>query len=210
MDVKELFSKAENGTLTYDQFSELATKSNAKFVDLSIGNYVSKQKFDDELAKRDTTIKDLNANISTRDKDLNELKEQLKQAGENGNKVDDLTTKLSDLQKQYDKEKQSLETKLNDQAYEFAAREYANSQKFTSKAAKRDFVTAMVNKKLTFENGKIIGADDFKTTYASENEDAFVQPEDKKTPKFVEKTDGKLEPPKESLFHFAGVRKKGD
>lgn len=210
MDVKELFSKAENGTLTYEQFNELATQSNAKFVDLSGGNYVSKQKYDDELAKKDTTITQLNTNISTRDKDLDDLKQQLKTAGENGSKVEELTTQLSDLQKQYGKEKEDLEKRLSSQAYEFAAREYANGQQFTSKAAKRDFVNAMINKKLTFENGKIIGADDFKTTYASENEDAFVQPEDKKTPKFVEKTDGKLEPPKESLFHFAGVRKKGD
>ena len=42
MNVKELFDKAENGTLTYEQF--LSAAGEAKFVDLSEGKYVSKQK----------------------------------------------------------------------------------------------------------------------------------------------------------------------
>ena len=72
MTVKELFDKAENGTLTWEQFQ--AAMGTAKFVDLSEGGYVSKRKYDDDLASRDAQISKLNDTISNRDKDLAGLK----------------------------------------------------------------------------------------------------------------------------------------
>ena len=42
MNIKEIFDKAENGTLTFEQFEALAKDNKAKFADLSEGNYVSK------------------------------------------------------------------------------------------------------------------------------------------------------------------------
>ena len=49
MTIKEVFDKAENGTLTWEQFQ--AAMGTAKFVDLTEGHYVSKQKYDDEAAE---------------------------------------------------------------------------------------------------------------------------------------------------------------
>ena len=46
MTIQEVFAKAENGTLTWEQFQ--TAMGGAKFVDLTEGNYVSKQKYDDE------------------------------------------------------------------------------------------------------------------------------------------------------------------
>ena len=43
MTVKELFDKAEGGTLTWEQFQTAMGAS--KFVDLTEGHYVSKQKY---------------------------------------------------------------------------------------------------------------------------------------------------------------------
>ena len=65
MTIKEVFDKAENGTLTYDQFTELT--KDAKFADLATGDYVSKKKFDDELAAKDGQIQTLNGTIKDRD-----------------------------------------------------------------------------------------------------------------------------------------------
>ena len=67
-----------------------------------------------------------------------------------------------------------MQDKYNAQAYEFSVKEYANNKKFTSNAAKRDFVNSMIAKNLKVENGKIIGADDFTTAYSAENADAFA------------------------------------
>lgn len=211
MTVKELFDKAENGTLTWEQFQ--AAMGESKFVDLSEGNYVSRQKYTDELAQRDTRISTLTDTISARDTDLANLQQTLQDAGDL-EALKNASKDLTDLQKKYDKETKAYQAQLSKQAYEFAVKEFANSKKFTSNAAKRDFVQSMIAKNLTLENGKIIGADDFTQSYSSENADAFIvekqnDPEPPK-PQFVNPTQGNDPTPQQnafaSAFHFSGVR----
>lgn len=198
MTVKELFDKAENGTLTWDQFQ--AAMGDAKFVDLSEGHYVSKQKFDDELAKKDNQITTLNGTIQTRDTDLAALQQTLKDAGD----IEALKTAskdLADLQKKYDKETKDYQSQLKKQAYEFAVKDFANGKDFTSNAAKRDFIQSMLAKNLSLEEGRIIGAEDFVQMYSKDNEDAFKKPEEPKKepkPQFAQGT-GKKEPQKMTL-----------
>ena len=194
MTVKELFDKAENGVLTWEQFQ--AAMGEAKFVDLTEGNYVSKQKYDNELAQRDTRITDLSNTISTRDTDLATLQQKLKDAGDL-EALQQASKDLADLQKRYDKETKDYQAQLTKQAYEFAVKEFANSKNFSSKAAKRDFTQAMLAKNLQFEDGRIIGAEDFVQMYAKDNDDAFVKQTDSKQPKpqFVQGT-GDPTPPK--------------
>ena len=215
MTVKELFDKAENGTLTWEQFQ--AAMGEAKFVDLNEGNYVSKQKYTDELAQRDTRITSLNDTLSARDTDLANLQQTLKDAGD----VESLkkaSQDLADLQKRYDRETKDYQKQLAKQAYEFAVKEFANSKNFTSSAAKRDFTRALLEKDLKLENDKIIGAEDFVQMYQTENADAFVvenpnnpTPPEPPKPQFVNPTQGS-EPasteknPFAEAFHFTGVR----
>lgn len=186
MTVKELFDKAENGTLTWEQFQ--AASGEAKFVDLTEGNYVSKQKFENEISQKDTRITELTNTISARDTDLATLQQTLKDAGD----VDALkqaSKDLADLQKRYDKETKDYQAQLSRQAYEFAVKEFANSKNFSSKAAKRDFTQAMLAKNLQLEDGRIIGAEDFVDIYAKDNDDAFVKPDTKQPkPTFVKGT----------------------
>lgn len=211
MNVKELFDKAENGTLTYDQF--IAAAGTAKFVDLTEGNYVSKNKFDDEIRQRDTRITTLSDTIKTRDTDLQNLQNTIKDAGD----IEALKTasrELGELQKKYDKETKAYQKQLADQQYEFAVKEFANTKKFTSAAAKREFTRAMVEKKLSLENGTIIGADDFVKMYTENNADSFVtEPAQAEPPKpqFVNSTPGANPQSTETnpfigAFHFTGVR----
>lgn len=188
MTVKELFDKAENGVLTWEQFQQ--AMGEAKFVDLSEGKYVSKQKYEDELNQKDTRITELTNTIGQRDTDLATLQQTLKDAGDL-DALKQASKDLSDLQKKYDKETKDYQTKLTRQAYEFAVKEFANSKNFSSKAAKRDFTQAMLAKNLQFEDGRIIGAEDFVEIYAKDNDDAFVKPADPKQPKptFVKGTE---------------------
>lgn len=192
MNVKEIFEKAQNGTLTYDQFMQLA--GNSKFADLTEGNYVSKQKYDDELANRDTRINDLNTTISKRDEDLTSLQKKLEEAGNDATKLNEVNTKLTELQSKYDSDIREYQAKIDKQNYEYAVKELANSKQFTSGAAKRDFIHSLIDKKLTMENGKLVGVDDFITGYQKENADAFVvenkdpQPQNNNAPKFVNST----------------------
>ena len=174
MNIKDIFDKAENGTLTYEQF-ESATKANgAKFTDLSEGKYVSKSKYDDDILSKDNSITKLNDTITQRDTDLNELRTQLSNAGTDATKLAELQTSLTDLQTKYTNDTAAYQKQLADQRYEFAVKEFASTKQFTSNAAKRDFISSMINKGLVMEGDKIMGAEDFVTTYSENNSDAFV------------------------------------
>ena len=189
MTVKEVFDKAENGTLTWEQFQ--AAMGTAKFVDLTEGQYVSRQKYDDDISTRDTQITTLNSTIQTRDSDLATLQQTLTDAGDIA-ALKQASQDLAELRQKYDSDTKAYQRQLRQQAYEFAVTEYVNGQKFTSKAAKNDFKNQMIAKKLQFEDGKLIGADDFKAIYAQSDPDAFVAdtpaPTQAPTPTFVQPT----------------------
>ena len=179
MNIKELFDKAENGTLTYEQL--MAAAGDAKFVDLSEGKYVSKSKYDSDLRAKDTQMEGLNSQITalnetiaTRDADLAGLQTQLTEAGQDAAKLSDLTAQFTSLQQKYETDTQNYQNQMKQQAYEFAVREFANTKKFTSNAAKRDFTQAMIAKGLQMEGDKLIGGEDFVSIYSAENADAFV------------------------------------
>ena len=218
MTIKEVFDKAENGTLTYAQFEELT--KDAKFADLSTGEYVSKRKYDDELASKDNQINTLNGTIKDRDKDLEALKTQLADAGTDAEKLTILNSDLEKLQGKYDADVKAYKEQLKKQAYEFAVKEYANTKEFSSSAAKRDFTNQMIQAKLKMKDGAILGATDFVELYSKENADAFLKeepkPEDNPTPTpgaphFVAPTPGS-EPASgtgnsfANAFHFQTVR----
>lgn len=216
MTIKEIFEKAENGTLTYDQFVGLAKDS--KFADLTEGQYVGIQKFNDEVSGKDEQIKKLNDTLGQRNTDLEALKKQLDSAGTDATKLQELQGKFDSLQTQYETDKNNYEAMLSKQKYEFAVREFANSKKFTSKAAKRDFERTMLAKELQMEGNSILGAEDFVKSYSAENDDAFVVEKPIETPKleesgvphFVAPTTGNNKPPIDSNpfgFHFTPIHK---
>ena len=187
MTVKELFDKAENGTLTWEEFQ--TAMGDAKFVDLTEGNYVSKQKYDNEIGQRDNQITTLNETITQRNNDLKNLQATLKDVGD----LEELKTaskNLSDLQKKYDKDMKAYKQQLSQQEYEFAVKDFANSKNFTSNAAKRDFIQSMLAKDLKIEEGRIIGAEDFVELYSKDNADAFVVPKNESDtkPQFTQST----------------------
>ena len=175
MNLKDIFDKAENGVLTYEQLTAAIAEGKGKFVDLSEGGYVDKQKYTDDLAARDTRIQTLDDTIKTRDTDLANLRTQLENAGTDEGKLNDLTTKFNDLQKKYDDDTAAYQKRLHEQAYKYAVNEFADKQKFTSQAAKRDFISTMMAKDFKMENDVIIGATDFVAAYTKDNADAFVK-----------------------------------
>ena len=188
-----------------------------KFVDLNEGKYVSKSKYDDDLAAKDKQLETLNETISSRDGDLEDLKQQLLNAGTDAEKLSTISADMQKLQDQYADDVKSYEEKLRKQAYEFAVKEFASTKKFSSNAAKRDFIQSMIAKELKMDNDSILGAEDFVTAYSANNEDAFIveaptpTPEPPK-PTFVSPTPGGNPAPIDSnafanAFAFSGVRK---
>ena len=174
MLVKEIFEKAENGTLTFDQFEALAKEAKAKFADIGTGDYVSRQKYEDEISTLNNQLETLNGTLTQRDTDLVSLQTQLEAAGTDAEKLANLSSDLSSLQSRYDSDVKNYKDQLRKQAYEFAVKEFASTKKFTSQAARRDFINSMIAKELKMDNGKILGAEDFSVGYATDNADAFV------------------------------------
>lgn len=208
MNIKEIFDKAENGTLTFEQFEEISKQSNVKFADLSEGKYVSKSKYDDDLGSKDSSITQLNDTITQRDKDLADLQAKLKEAGTDTSKLAELQTSFDTLQNKYTTDMQAYQQQLAEQRYDFAIKEYANSLEFSSQAAKRDFIREMKAENLKMKEDAIIGADDFKKVYEEKNTDAFVtktEPTPPATdnnaskPQFVSSTPGTTPPKTPSL-----------
>lgn len=204
MRIEDVFKDAENGVLTLEQFK--AKAGEAKFVDLSEGGYVSKRKYDDDLNAKAKEVETLNSTIGSRDKDLADLKVKLQEAGTDAEKLNTLNTQFTDLQKKYEDDVKEYKAQLSKQAYEFAAREYASKQKFTSEAARRDFIRELNDAGLKMDKNGIMGADDFRKTYAEKNADAFVveaapaaPANPKPAPQFVGSTPGGSEPQKMSL-----------
>jgi len=200
-DVKELFDLAEGGTLSYEQFMELAKANNVKLVDLNEGAYVSKNKYESELEAKAKEIETLSGTISTRDTDLETLKKQLEDAGADASKLGDLTTQLQALQSKYDTDSKAYKKQLAEQAYEFAVKEFAGTKEFSSQAAKRDFIQSMIAKQLKMDNGSILGAEDFVKVYTEANQDAFMKKESDwedytpaNKPQFVGSTQGAEDP----------------
>lgn len=176
MEIKEVFDKAENGTLTFEQFEAATKEAKAKFVDLSEGKYVSTNKYNDDLAAKDKEIETLNGTITTRDTDLATLKQQLVDAGADAGKLKEATDSLAALQTKYDGDMKAYKDQLKKQAYEFAVREFANGKKFTSAAAKNYFVDSMIKADLKMDkDGKtILGGDDYAASFSKDYENTFV------------------------------------
>lgn len=210
MKIKEIFEKA-GGTINFEQFQ--AACGQAKFVDLSEGGYVSKSKYDDELKAKDSTIETLNGTISQRDTDLADIKQKLETAGVDAQKLSSLTNDLATLQGKYNDDVAKYQEKLTKQAYEFAVKEFAATKKFSSNAAKRDFISSLINENLKMnDKNEIMGANDFVQQYTESNSDAFVaenEPKSTQQPSFVQPTSTQT-PPQEGdtpfKFNFVGVR----
>lgn len=191
MKIKEIFDSIEGGSLTYEQFMEAAKAGNAKFADVSEGTYVSKRKYEDDINGLNEQLTSLKETISTRDTDLANLQQQLESAGNDATRLGETLDAFSELQTKYEADTKAYQDKLAKQAYHFAVKDFANTKKFTSNAAKRDFIQAMESKGLQMENDVLLGAEDFVKAYSVDNADAFVvdePPIEAPLPKFVETT----------------------
>jgi len=233
INIEELFSGSEDGKLTYDQFEKLIKDRGVKLADLSEGKYVSKSKYDSDIKAKDTDIEglngqieQLNTTISTRDTDLANLQKQLEAAGTDSAKLAELTEQFTGLQSKYDADIQNYQQQMKQKSYEFAVKEFASKQNFSSEAARRDFTHAMIARNLEMEDDKILGREDFLTKYANENTDAFIaekpepveptpvepepalEPVEPSIPTFVSSTPGPsvVDDSEEFDFGFLGVR----
>ena len=77
-------------------------------------------------------------------------------------------------QTKYDDGEKAWNDRFNQQAYEFAVKSKAGGLKFTSEAAKRDFIRAAIDKKLQMDGETLTGYDEFLEEYRTNDPGALV------------------------------------
>lgn len=145
-----------------------------RFVDLSEGNYVGVSKYNDKVGSLTQQVTDLQSQITQRDTDLAGLNEQLTAAQADAGQLAEAQKQLATLQSKYDKDSKAWEQKNAQQAYEYAIRSKANELKFTSAAAKKDFIREAIAAQFKQDGETLMGYTDFVTKYQESDPGAFV------------------------------------
>ena len=182
-----------------------------RFVDLSEGNYVSKDKFDSTVGRMNQQVTDLQAQVTQRDTDLTDLQARLTAAQADATKLTEAQQALTALQSKYDTDKQSYADRLAKQSYEFAVREKANSLHFSSGSAKRAFIADAIAKEFKQDGDNLLGYEEFVNNYKQSDPSAFAvetPPEPTTPPPQITMPTGTKPNPDTSgfSFHFNGVR----
>lgn len=167
--LKDLFG---DGSLSFAQFVEKlgSAGDKVKLVNLKDGGYVGKDKFDAMQTERDTfrtQLETANTTIkSYTDMDIDGIKQSAK-----------------DWETKYNTDTQKLRDKLADMEYGHTVETAVAGLKFTSTAAKKAFVADLTAKKLTVQDGKLLGLDDFVNAYKQSDPSAFAS--ENPVPQFV-------------------------
>lgn len=167
----ELYEKVQAEISTFNEGKEDSRR--VKFVDLSEGQYVGKGKYDDQTKTLNKQIADLNDQLKKRDTDIASITKQLNDAQTDAGKLGDVQKSLSDLQEQYAKAQADWEAQSKKQAFDFALKTAVEKMKFSSGAAKRDFLRGASDAGLTLDGDTIIGLTDYVEKYRKDDPDAF-------------------------------------
>lgn len=168
--LKKLFGTPKEGeapkAMTYAEL-EAAIEADKKIqvVDIKTGGYVSKDTLDTKITELDGVkqqLEEANAEIqSYKDMDIDGIKKA-----------------ATDWEEKYKTDTAALSKKLEEQATEFATKEYIGKFNFTSDLARDAAVAAFMKQEFKRdENGKFLGADDFMAAMKEANPGAFVAEE---------------------------------
>ena len=187
-----------------------------RFVDLSEGGYVAKGKHDDKVNALSAQVTDLQSQIEQRNTDMADLQTKLTAAAADTGKLTEAQKALTDLQAKYDSDKAEWEKRTAEQTYDFMLREKSNGLKFSSPAAKRDFLAQAKGKNFKIEGENMYGYDEFLSQYDTDNPGAFIKDDPapaaddsgEKPPQIVlpQGTQNPAADKNAFNFHFNGVR----
>ena len=151
------------GKEVYEGLSEEIKKEyDDKELIINDGSYIPKSKFD---------------NLNETKKDLeNQLKETNDKVQELS-KVDteELKKQIADLQKKYEEDTKELNNKYEAREYDIKLNDYAKDLKFSSNSARKSFMNDLKEKELKFEDDKLVGFDDFVSSYKENDPTAFIE-----------------------------------
>ena len=205
--LKKFFAEGES--LTYEQLQQKITEAKLNIVNLTDGGYVSQAK---HKAATDQ-VADLQGRLAARDTDMADLQQKLAAAQADASKLPEVQSSLTALQTKYATDQTAWQQKIAKQEYEFRVREKANGVKFSSNAAKRDFIREAMEKDFKVDGETLMGYEDFFSAYKAANPGAVVDDTPPADPKpapaptiVLPKNDPKAGEKAVFGFHFDGVR----
>ena len=151
-----------------------------------------RSKLENAESERDTYKNKYDEDIKKRDADLEDLQKKLKNAGVDAEKLKTLETDLATLKKTYEESKGEYEKKLADQAYEFALKQKVDGLKFSSNSAKKAFIADAMKEEMKIKDGELQGFDSFVKSYKENDAGAFISedPNKQDPPHFSGKSTG--------------------
>ena len=149
-------------------------------------------KLENAESERDNYKNKYDEDIKKRDADLEDLQKKLKNAGVDAEKLKTLETDLATLKTTYEESKGEYEKKLADQAYEFALKQKVDALKFSSNSAKKAFIADAMKEEMKIKDGELQGFDSFVKSYKENDAGAFISedPNKQDPPHFSGKSTG--------------------
>lgn len=151
------------GKEVYEGLSEEIKKEYAeKELIINDGSYIPKAKFD----SLNETKKDLENQL----KETNDKVQELSKVD-----TEELKKQIEDLQKKYEEDTKALNSKYEAREYDIKLNDYAKDLKFSSNSARKSFMNDLKEKELKFEDDKLVGFDDFVSSYKENDPTAFIE-----------------------------------
>lgn len=179
---EELFSQVE-AKLSEINKADDRKENPVRYVDLSEGGYVGKEKYahiQTESAGYKKQLEDANGIIkSYKDMDIDGIKQSAK-----------------DWETKYTEETKKLQHQLAEQEKTFAAERYLDGQKIKSPLSRKTILNEFLAQNMEFKDGKFIGADEYMKGVREQYPDEFQAEENKGTEKkiFVRGTSNTYKP----------------
>lgn len=160
----ELFSQVDAKIQEYNKGIEDKLQQ-VRFVDLSEGGYVSKEKYGElDTAKKgiEKQLKDANDTIkSYKDMDIDGIKKS-----------------AADWERKYNEETQKLNQQIEDDRKAFAAERYIAGQKIKSPLSRKAILQEFLSQNLEYKDGTFTGADEYMEKVRKQYPDEFEQEQD--------------------------------
>lgn len=157
----ELYSQVETKVNEHNA-AEGNKDKQVKLVNINSGDYVSKDKY--------MTLK---TQADGLDKQLKEANTEIQSY--KGMDIDGIKKKAEEWETKYNNDTQALQTKLEQQTYDFEAERYLGKYKFSSDLARKAALAEFREKKFQLQDGAFLGADDFMKQMREGNPAAFVE-----------------------------------
>ena len=179
---EELFTQVDAKIQEHNKGIEDKLKQ-VRFVDLSEGGYVSKEKYgelDTEKKGIEKQLKDANTTIkSYKDMDIEKIKQS-----------------AADWETKYNEDTQKLQQQIQNDRKAFAAERYIAGQKIKSPLSRKAILQEFMSQNLEYKDGTFVGAEEYMKKVREQYPDEFEQEEEQKPEKktWVRGTQGTYKP----------------